>query len=322
MTQPATRLLTLILLMQRQPLQTAAQLAKKLGVSVRTLHRYMGMLDEMGIPITSERGPNGGFSLVRGYKMPPLIFSPEEATAVCLGASLVEEIWGPLYREAALGALVKLDNVLPDEQRQEVAWARRSLVTTGLLRPNVKEQDIILATLRQALRESRRVRLVYQSGGQANPLARELDPYALVHRWGWWYVIGFCQLRQEVRSFRLDRVRELQLTNQSYEPPQSFDAQAFLSQEFAQQPQIKVRMRFEPSAANIARSNHSSWNSLEEAADGSVVVSFLSPDLIWATGMVLSFGPLVTVLDPPEIRQSVSEWAGAVAKLYENSLDH
>ncbi len=117
MTQPASRLITLIMLLQRQPNQKAADLAEKLGVSVRTLHRYFASLDEMGIPVYTERGRNGGFSLVRGYKMPPLVLSPEEATAVYLGASLVDGVWGNLYHEAAQGALAKLDNVLPDEQR-------------------------------------------------------------------------------------------------------------------------------------------------------------------------------------------------------------
>ena len=124
MTQPATRLITLILLLQNQPNQKASELAEKLGVSVRTVHRYLSMLDEMGIPVYSERGPYGGFSLVRGYKMPPLVFTPEEAVAVTLGTGLVEEMWGQLYREASRGALAKLENLLPDEQRNEVAWAR------------------------------------------------------------------------------------------------------------------------------------------------------------------------------------------------------
>src|SRR5512146_3339387 len=122
MPNTATRLITLILLLQRQPGQKAAVLAEQLGVSVRTLHRYIGMLDEMGIPVYSERGPYGGFSLVRGYRMPPLVFTPEEAVAVYLGTSLVREIWGRLYQEAAQGALAKLDNVLPEEQQHEVAW--------------------------------------------------------------------------------------------------------------------------------------------------------------------------------------------------------
>src|SRR5512136_1144742 len=100
MANTATRLITLIMLLQRQPNQKAFELAEKLGTSVRSLHRYIAMLDEMGIPIYSERGPHGGFSLVRGYKMPPLVLTPEEAVAVHLGTGLVGEMWGRLYQEA------------------------------------------------------------------------------------------------------------------------------------------------------------------------------------------------------------------------------
>jgi predicted DNA-binding transcriptional regulator YafY len=132
MSNTATRLITLIMLLQRRPNQKAGDLAEALGVSVRSLHRYIGMLEEMGIPVYSERGPAGGFSLVRGYKMPPLVFTPAEAVSVALGAGLVGELWGPLYAEAAQGALAKLDNVLPDEQRREVEWAMQSLVATGV----------------------------------------------------------------------------------------------------------------------------------------------------------------------------------------------
>jgi len=129
MSNTATRLITLLMLLQSQPNQKASDLADKLGVSVRSLHHYITMLDEMGIPVYSERGPYGGFSLVRGYKMPPLVFTPEEAVAVYLGTSLVREMWGKLYQAAAQGALAKIDNVLPEEQRHEIAWARRTPLT-------------------------------------------------------------------------------------------------------------------------------------------------------------------------------------------------
>ena len=157
MSTTATRLITLIMTLQRQPNQKAADLAAKLGVSVRTLHRYFGMLDEMGIPIYAERGPYGGFSLVRGYKLPPLVFTPEEAVALYLGTSLVSEMWGQLYQESAQGALAKLENVLPDEQRNEIAWARRSLIATGMHRADPSALAPTLEKLRRAAREHRRV---------------------------------------------------------------------------------------------------------------------------------------------------------------------
>jgi predicted DNA-binding transcriptional regulator YafY len=317
MTQPASRLITLIMLLQRQPNQKAADLAEKLGISVRSLHRYIAMLDDMGIPVYTERGPHGGFSLVRGYKMPPLIFNPEEATAVYLGTSLVEEMWGSLYHEAAQGALAKLNNVLPDEQQQEIAWARRSLAIANLHRADMDPLVPLLEKLRRAVRELRSVDMSYQGMRNAAPQSRRLDPYALVHRWGWWYVVGYCHLRQEVRSFRVDRIVELTLTAQVFQLPPDFEVRAYLQTETQDQPKLRVRMRFAPEAVHVAQSNRSYWEAVEEQPDGAWVVTFLTIDLNWAVSSVLAYGPSVTVLEPAELVRVVRDSARAIAALYE-----
>jgi predicted DNA-binding transcriptional regulator YafY len=321
MSQPASRLITLIMLLQRQPNQKAGDLAEKLGVSVRTLHRYFAALDEMGIPVYTERGRHGGFSLVRGYKMPPLVFTPQEATAIYLGAKLVDEIWGGVYHEAAEGALAKLDNVLPDEQRQEVAWARRALVATGLHRSDLQALGTTLETLRRAARELRCVSLLYRSSNQTDAQRREVDPYALVHRWGWWYVVGYCHLRQAMRSFRVDRIIDLSLTSQVFQAPTEFDIHAYLATEFQGQPMVLVRMRFVPQAAAIALDNRAFWEAMEQQADEAMVVSFFTPDLEWAASTVLAYGPLVTVLEPEALRLRVNEWATAILALYDSNID-
>lgn len=316
MTSTATRLINLILMLQRQPGQKAADLAKRLGVSVRTMHRYFGMLDEMGVPVYAERGPYGGFSLVRGYKLPPLVFTPEEAVAISLGTSLVSEMWGQLYHEAAQGALAKLENVLPDEQRQEIAWARRSLVATGMNRANIGTLTPSLDKLRRAVRENRRVSMTYHSGSNPHGEQRELDSYALIHRWGWWYVVGFCHLRQEMRSFRVDRIAELNLTGQTFSAPADFDIHTYMAQEWQNIPQMKVRMRFAPQFAHLAQFGRGYWESLDEQPDGSVSVTFSAPDVHAATSNALAYGPAVTVLEPLEVRRMVHEWARAAADLY------
>lgn len=316
MTNTATRLITLIMLLQRQPNQKASELAEKLGVSVRSLHRYITMLDEMGIPICSERGPYGGFSLVRGYKMPPLVLTPEEAVAVYLGTSLVSEMWGRLYQDAAQGALAKLDNVLPDDQRREIAWARRTLVTTGVHRASLASLVPFAEKLRQAIREQRQVSLVYRGRVQAESQQREVDPYALVFRWGWWYVLGYCHLRDAIRSFRIDRIVELTLLDKTFQAPADLNVREHLHEEWESPSQVLVRMRFAPDAARIALENRTLWDALEEQDDGSVIVSVTWPDLIWAASMALSFGPSAVVLEPEEVRRTVCEWAGAIARQY------
>jgi predicted DNA-binding transcriptional regulator YafY len=312
----ATRLITLILLLQRKPNQKAADLADELGVSVRTVHRYINQLNEMGIPIYSERGPYGGFSLVRGYKMPPLIFSPQEAVAIYLGTSLVEEIWGQLYADAAHGVTAKLDNVLPDEQRREVAWARRTLVATGLHRADHAPLAPTLEKLRRAARQRRRVTMLYQSRSRPRPLERDLDPYALVHRWGWWYVIGHCCLRDEVRTFRVDRIQELTLRSDTYHMPDDFDVHQYLAQETWFPPRFRVRMRFTPQGALDALDERANWDTVEQQPDGSLVVAFDAAELDWAARVALWYGPQVEVLEPEELRRRLRQWARAVSALY------
>ena len=319
MTKPANRLLTLLLLLQRQPNQKAADMARELGVSVRTVHRYFELLDEMGIPVYTERGPYGGFSLVRGYKMPPLVFSPEEAIAICLGTSLVSEMWGQLYHEAAQDALAKLDNLLPNEQRDEVTWARRTLVTTGLYHPSLDALAVTLEQLRHAIRESHRVNMLYQSASVSEPGVRKLDPYALALRWGWWYVVGYCHTRQEVRTFRIDRIQELSLLGEVFQTPSDFNAREFMNRSFQGQMLVQVQLRFTAEAAHIARINRPYWGAFDEQPDGAVFVTMLAPDLNWAASSVLAYGPGVEVLDPPELRQIVRDRAQAIVMSNQNS---
>ena len=319
MTNTATRLITLLMLLQRQPNRKAGDLAQELGVSIRSIHRYIAMLDEMGIPVYSERGPYGGFSLVRGYKMPPLVFTPQEAVAIYLGTGLVEQMWGQLYREAAHGALAKLDNVLPEEQQQEVAWARRALLATCLHRVDPKRLTPHLEKLRYAIHESVRVSMTYRSQGQPEPLLRKIDPYALIHRGGWWYSVGYCHLRQALRTFRVDRIIDLTVLNEKFQMPSDFDLRTYLETE--PQPQVIARLRFGPEGAGIALDNRPYWDTFVERADGSVEVTFAVPDLKWAASVVLSYGGWAVVVEPSELRIIVREWAYHLARLHGGDND-
>jgi predicted DNA-binding transcriptional regulator YafY len=313
MANTATRLITLIMLLQRQPGQTAAQLAQALDVSVRTVQRYITMLDEIGIPVYAERGPYGGYALVRGYTMPPLIFTPEEAVAVSLGTSLLEEVWGRLYQEGARGALAKLDNVLPDEQRREVAWARQNVLSIGTnwTDPNLSEP--YLEQLHNAIRERRRVRMRYRSRSQEEAVERDVDPYRLVSRWGWQYCIGYCHRRQAPRTFRLDRVLTMALLDQTFAEVTDFNLQAYLAIDPFFQPTVRARLRFGTEAAVVALDNRAYWESLEEQPDGAVLVTFVAPDLDAAAGMVLRIGFPAAIVEPEALRELVRARARALA---------
>jgi predicted DNA-binding transcriptional regulator YafY len=179
---------------------------------------------------------------------------------------LVEEMWEQLYPRQQ-GALAKLENLLPDEQRYEVAWARRSLLATGMHRADFDALAPILEKLRRAAREHRRVQMLYQGRSQAETSQRDIDPYALVHRWGWWYMVGYCHLRKAVRTFRIDRIAELNLLAVTFDAAVDFNLRSYLASELQTQPH-KASLRFDPQAARAALENQPYWESVQEQADG------------------------------------------------------
>ena len=317
MANVATRLISIIFMLQSRGTLKANELAEELGVSERTIHRYMGMLDEMGIPIYSERGPYGGFSLVRGYKLPPLVFTPEEATALFLGSELVKDIWGVSYHDAAVAAMAKLDNVLPDDLRHEVEHARRGLLATGWLRRDYGPWAPILDELRRCVARRRQVRLVYRSFRQEET-SRILDPYALALQWGNWYLAGYCHLRDDLRTFRVDRIQEVEPTDETFEIPVNFSAREYMSRMAGERPETyyRVAVRFDPEVAHIVRERREDWQELSEHDDGSVTLAFDASDLAWPCRWVLTYQDKARVLGPPELAARVRQAAQAIVARY------
>jgi predicted DNA-binding transcriptional regulator YafY len=317
MANVATRLISIVLLLKSRGTLKASELAEELGVSERTVHRYMGMLDEMGIPIYSERGPYGGFSLVRGYKLPPLVFTPEEATALYLGAELVKDIWGASYFDAAVAATAKLDNVLPDALRQEVDRTQRGLVVTGWMRRDYGPWAPILDDLRRCVARRRQVRLVYQSFRQ-KVTERTVDPYALALQWGNWYLVAHCHLRGDLRTFRIDRIQEIIPSEETFELPPDFSAREHLLRMAVERPETyyRVVVRFDEDVAHIVRERREEWQDLVEHEDGAVTLAFDASDLAWPCRWVLTYQDRATVIGPPQLAEMVRDAAQAIAARY------
>ena len=316
MTNVATRLLSMIFLFQSRQHWTVSQLSDELDVSDHTVHRYIGMLEEMGIPLYSERGPYGGFSLLRTYKLPPLIFTPEEATVLYMGAHLVQDIWGKTFQNAVIGLTAKLDNVLPDDIRQEVQRAQRSLVVmTGSSR-DYSPYHKMMATLRDCMANQQRVLIHYHSFSRVQT-ERKVDPYALSFRWGNWYLIGYCHLRGEMRTFRIDRINDLQLLDEGFAIPHDFDAKSYLEETMRWENRIDVVVRMDEEAAPQLRERSSDWMQVSDNPDGSVTVRFDVDNLNWATGWVLSWGKCAIALEPPELIERVKRSARELLEVYE-----
>ena len=313
----ATRLISLIMLLQSRPLWKASELANELSVSERTVHRYMGMLEDMGIPIYSERGPYGGFSLLRGYKLPPLVFTAEEATVLYMGANLVEKVWGQIYRGAVTAVTAKLDNVLPDDLRQEVSQAQQGLVVSGLLARDYRPWMPVLDVIRRSVIRRRALRITYRNF-KLEESCREIDPYVLTFRGGLWYLVAYCRLRNAMRTFRVDRIQGFEPSERRFVIPDDFSAEAYIEQTMQFENNYEVVVHLDSRVAPYVREHTGHWTELTDHEDGSVTVGFSVSGLDWAAGWVLSYGSAARVLEPPELIERVQNEASHVLKRYQS----
>jgi predicted DNA-binding transcriptional regulator YafY len=228
MYDPIMRVLTVLEILQAREHVTGAELAERLEVDLRTIQRYIVRLKDLCIPVESVRGVGGSYRLRPGFRLPPLLLTNEEAFALSLGLRALRQLGLSAFAPATEGAMAKLGRVLPDTLRESIQTVEDVVaVEPGPWVVTTSAQDLIQVA--SAIRMSRRIRFVYQSHASAES-EREIEPYAVLHTDGRWYLVGYCRLRLALRTFRLDRVSNLRLCDETFSPPASFDARAFLAQ--------------------------------------------------------------------------------------------
>lgn len=228
MTRPTTRVLAALELLQSRSQIGGAELAEKLGVDRRTVRRYIQILEQLGIPIMTEQGRHGGYRLVSGFKLPPMMFTNEETLAISLGLLSARQLGLNQSLPAISSVQAKLERVMPDKLKNR---ARAISQTTRILLPRREPSldDNALEILTSATESGHAVGFTYHSPDDSKA-ERELDPYGLVYRQGRWYVTGRCHLREALRSFRLDRISSVHALPVSFVRPADFDAADFLQQ--------------------------------------------------------------------------------------------
>ena len=261
MYQPTTRVLAVLELLQSRRRLSGPELADRLEVDLRTVRRYVTMLQDIGIPVEGERGRHGGYVLRAGYKLPPLMLSDDEALAVALGLLAARRLGLAATAPAVEGALAKLERVLPPALRERVTAVQQTLVT-DLPPPGEAPPGAALGAIGEAAHQRRRVWLRY-ADARGDLTERDFDPYGVAYVAGRWYAAGYCHLREALRSFRLDRMREIVPREVTFDRPPDFDALAYIQESLASAPDIwsfevvlqttvdEARRRVPPTAATL-----------------------------------------------------------------------
>ena len=308
MPHPATRVLAVLELLQSRGRVSGPELTQRLQVDARTLRRYIALLEELGIPITSERGRYGAYMLVAGFKLPPMMFTDQEALALAMGLLAARDLG--LYADATAlaSAQAKLERVMPEPLKRRLRAVESAVTVDPAGRTASHASGTMLMILIQAAHAGERVHLRYRSA-QGDASERDFDPYGLGFRRGAWYAVGHCHLRRGVRAFRVDRIVDVRASTQRFARPTGFDVLAWLNRSIATLPRthrVEVVLRTDPMQA---RNAFSPAIGLFDATRRGTLLRARTDDLAWFARQLAGVPFDFEIRSPKRLRKELAALA-------------
>lgn len=204
------RITAILIQLQSRKVVKAQDLADRFGTSLRTIYRDIRTLEEAGVPLYGEAGI--GYSIVDGYRLPPVMFTQEEAMAFVTAEKLMEKFTDNAVNKNFSSAMYKVRSVLRGTEKDLLENLEEQILVTQRPRSN-RPPDNILDTLLKAVADKKAVKMIYKAFGN-DKSERLVEPIGIFYENDNWYTIGYCHLRKEYRQFRIDRVIEIKLTEQ------------------------------------------------------------------------------------------------------------
>ena len=309
---PTARALRALELLQTQPGITAAELATRLEVTERAARRYVAILREAEIPVESTRGPYGGYRLGRGIRLPPLVFTATEALglvmAVLDGSHAAADADDPVG--AALGKIIR---ALPENVGRPAATMRRHAITAPHRRP-ARPGTETTSALVAAIAAQRRVRIGYRSEA-GRQWEEDVDPWAVVVRYGLWYLVCHSHRAGAVRTYRIDRVRSVAAGEAQFRAPEDLDHVELLERHLGAGWEFTTRVVFDAPRDEVARHVTPPMGRLEPTADGDrcVLAGTTSNPAMYAGEWLARIPIPFHVEGGPELRVAVAAVAGRLA---------
>ncbi|RVX40368.1 transcriptional regulator [Nonomuraea polychroma] len=307
---PTARALRAMEILQARPGVTAGELAACLGVTERAARRYVGILREAGIPVESARGPYGGYRLGRGTRLPPVAFTEPEALglvmAVLDGQPTAADV-GDLVG-AALGKVIR---ALPESVGRQAA-ALREYASAAPDRFSARPDPATTSALVAAIADRRRVVVAYRSES-GNEWEAEVDPWAVVVRHGRWYLLCYSHRADAVRTYRVDRVRQVQRSTHAFEPPDGLDPVAALEENLGTGWEFATRVVFDAPLTEVAPWIRPPMGRLERSGNGCVLVGSTSNPAMYAQEWLPAVPFPFRVEGGPELRAAVATLASRLA---------
>jgi predicted DNA-binding transcriptional regulator YafY len=319
MAETTERVLRLLGLLQQRPVWTGPELAERLGVTTRSIRRDVERLRALGYSVRATQGVGGGYQLGRGRGLPPLLLDDTEAVAVAVSLRMAAGGTVSGASEAALRTLAKLDQVMPPRLRSEVRALHDATQTLDHGQA-VVDGDVLLR-LAKAVRDTVRVRFSYESR-DGTPSTRTVEPVGLVATGRRWYLMAYDVDRDGWRTFRLDRMGEVEPTTwrfreREHDDPAAHVQRAVASAAYRIQARVLVRAPF----AEVAERT-SARSVVLTAVDEATTLLEAGAESIYGLAFHLSWlGFEFEVQDPPELRDALAEQGARALRAARSGAD-
>jgi predicted DNA-binding transcriptional regulator YafY len=308
------RMLKIVTLVKTNPRLNREDLARLCEVdSVRTIQRDINSLALADIPIYWS---GQGYEIMPNFFLPPMALTIEEAFSLLLSAKTYSEGEGQFHKDALESAISKIKSTLPQSTRE--------LLETGSRKVNVESRKVsdtngIIGKLYQSILDAKQLRITYYSYSSNRISERIINPYALTFRRRSWYLIGYCYSRHKVLMFRINRIKSIRYTGESFRPPQNFTVDEYMgnSWQVMNGDETKVIIRFASQIAPLIKEvNWHPTQQIIDLPDGSILFVAKVAGTKEISFWLLSYGDNAEVIYPQILRDEIAETAKRMVKVY------
>jgi len=304
------RLLSIVVYLLNRELASAGDLARRFGVTVRTIQRDMEAINLSGIPVISVPGPHGGYGIMDSFKMDRRLLSMDDFFNIVTALS---GIGASLEDRRISDTLEKVRGLVPSSSRPQLRAREEKLHVDFSMLGGGPRQRGVFKVVQAAVDSSRLLRMTY-TNNRLERGERLVEPMTVVFTWRSWYLFGYCRLRRDFRLFRLSRIREPEILAERFlRRDMSYERFARESAPESRGELMDLTLRFAPEVIPIVEEIYGEED-LERVDDGSVTLRTRMPEDGWLYGHILSYGEYVEVLEPEHIRLIIRRAAEKIAK--------
>jgi predicted DNA-binding transcriptional regulator YafY len=299
------RIVAILIQLQSKKIVRAHELAERFEVSLRTIYRDIRTLEVSGVPIYSEAGI--GYSLMDGYRLPPVMFTREEARSFIAAEKLMQQFTDKELGDHYAAAMYKLKSVLKSTEKDLVNEMESKVLIRNTQQAVNQKAPNALASVFRSIGEKMQVVLLYEAIESDGPLERIIEPVGVFHENHNWYIFGYCHLRKDYRRFRTDRIHNIKITDNAF--TLSHDALETYLQNDKTENLVKIVIVVDKSIVRYLKSDRRGYGFVSEIEkENTVEMTFMSrdPEHGFARWFMM-FGDYATILEPESLKIRISD---------------